>query len=142
MSNLSPAPIQNPLAEEGTGLATLPWILFFTNLFTGDTGTSWVPLPVNLTQVGTPTYQAAYFRSGQFIDFEIKIIPGTSTTSTAGSTYFPLPFEVKQDGACLVVGGLSGSGPGMVVAGLNRAYVPAWSAVTVPLTITGRVRAS
>lgn len=140
MTKLSPAPITNPLAEDN-GLPTLPWILFFTSLFTGDTGTAWIPLPTNLTAVGTPTITGAYYRSGQFIDFWITIIPGTSTTASAGSTYFDLPFDVLTDGACFAVSGLLGSNAGMVDAITNRAYVPTWSAVTVSLTVSGRVHA-
>lgn len=141
MAKINPAPIQNPLAEEGTGLATLPWILFFNSLFTGDTGTAWTPVPTSLTQVGTPTITGFYFRSGQFMDFEIHIIPGTNTSSSAGTTYFALPFDVLSDGACLAVSGLLGSNAGMVDAATNRCYTPSWVTVTVPLTVVGRVRA-
>lgn len=141
MSKINPPPITNPVIEKDTGLPTLPWILFYNSIFFGDTGTTFTPVPVNLTEVGTPTITGAYYRSGQFIDFEIVITPATSTTAVAGSTYFALPFDVLVDGACFAISGLLGSNAGAVDAATNRCYPPSWSAVTVPLTIVGRAHA-
>jgi hypothetical protein len=142
MTKINPPPNTQPVIDEETGLPTLPWILYFGSLFTGDTGTTFTPVPVSMGVSGSPTYTGAYYRSGQFFDFWILITPnGGNTTSTAGTTYFTLPFDVIVDGSCFAVLGLLGSNSGMVEASTNRCYTPTWTAATVPLTISGRVRA-
>jgi len=149
MSNYNPAPIQTPVTDtdivtkRNNGICTLPWVSFFNSLFTGDTGTSWTPTATNLTIVGAaPTITGVYYRSGQFIDFRIRIVPGTNTSSTAGTTYFSVPFNINADGANTIVSGLLGGGNGMCDSATDRIYPPAWSTVTIPLTIVGRVLAS
>lgn len=133
-----PPPIQEQVIDEG-GILTLPWILFMNNLFTGDRGTDFTPVFTNLTTVGTPTLTGRYIKIGQSLAyFWLKIVPSTSTTAVAGTTYinnFPLTF--LSDGICFAVSGLLGSTSGHITSADNRIYVPAWSAVTVPLTIVG-----
>jgi hypothetical protein len=141
MSSIQPPPIINPVIDE-SGIATLPWILFFGQIFSGDTGTSWTPSFTNLTTVGTPTITGRYYKIGSLVYFSITITPSTSTSSTAGSTYVNnFPLDVITDGACFAVSGLVGGPVGMVEASTNRIYVPDWSAVTVPLTVIGLVEA-
>lgn len=144
MPKISPPPIQNQLSEEGTGFPTLPWILFFNSIFTGDTGTNFTSVTyANLTVVGTPVITGTYYRIGQFIRFAIVIDPqGGNTSAVAGTTYFNLPFDVLVDDACFAVSGLLGTVTGMIDSTTNRCYPPAWTTVTVPLTITGMCRAS
>ncbi len=138
MSSIQPPPIQEQLANN-LGVATLPWILFFNQLFEGDTGINWTPTFTDLTTVGTPTITGRVYRlSRRICFFRVTITPGTSTTSTAGTTYinnFPLTFA--NDGICFAVSGGNGSNSGHVVASNNRIFVPAWTAVTVPLTVVG-----
>jgi len=138
-----PAPIQEQVIDE-KGFPTLPWVLFFTGIFNGDAGTSWSPTFTSLTTVGTPTFDAKYYRLSQsIVYFRITITPSTDTTSVAGTTYidnFPLTF--RADGICFAVSGGLGSASGQVVASNNRIYVPAWTAVTVPLTIVGLAEAT
>ena len=142
MSNLNPAPINQPVLEP-TGLLTLQWILFLSALYDGDTGTTFIPIPVGMGVSGVATYTGAYYRSGQFIKFYIYIVPGTSTTSTAGTTYFTLPFDVKQDSVCFATGPVTAVQSIGTIASLdNRCYTPAWSAVTVPITIVGEALAA
>jgi hypothetical protein len=123
-----------------SGKLTLPFTLFFTGLYTGDTGTTFSPTAVGLTSVGTPTIVGAYFKDGQFYDFYIYIQPGTNTSSTSGTTYFELPFDVQQDGYCGAVTGTNAS-MGAVIASSNRCYPPSWATITTPITIQGRVLA-
>jgi hypothetical protein len=124
---------------ERDGVATIPWVLFFNSIFQGDTGTDFEPTFANLTTVGTPTITGKYYLlSRQICYFSIRIVPGTSVTATAGSTAvtdFPLQFTA--DGACLAVSGLTGSNAGMISATDQKIYIPALSAVTVPVTIVG-----
>jgi len=145
---LSPPPIYATVVEQD-GKATLPWILFMNQLYEGDNGSpatgtnSWTPTFTSLTQVGVPSITGKYYRSGQFIDFWVKIVPGTSTSATAGTTYIgSLPFTITSDTHCSAVTGTTGVGLGVIQASTGRIYVPSWSLVTSLLTITGRVEAS
>lgn len=143
MTVIKPPPIYNPVIEEN-GIATLPWILFFNSLFNGDTGTIWTPSFTNLTVVGAaPTITGKVYRLGQSLAyFSVRIVPGTNTSGTAGTTYINnFPLVLKADGACLAVSGLLGSNAGMADQATNRIYPPGWAAVTVPLTIVGLVEA-
>lgn len=139
MSSVQPPPIQHQVIDEG-GLLTLPYILFFNQIFGGDTGTDWTPTFTSLTQTGTPTITGRYYKIGALVYFYVVVTPATDTTATAGTTYINnFPLDVTSDGACLAVSGLLGGSVGMVEASTNRIYVPAWSAVTVPLTVVGLV---
>ena len=139
MSNLQPPPIQEPVTDE-TGALPMPWVLFFTNLFQGDTGTEWTPTFDNLTQVGGSATITGRYRyiSRQLVYFSIRIVPATNTTATAGATAVNnFPLTLASDGAVFAVSGLVGTGSGMVNASDNKIYVPAWAAVTVPVTVVG-----
>lgn len=144
MATLKPAPIYERVAGED-GKATLPYALFFNSLFTGDMGVAWTPVFTNLTVVGAaPTITGRIYRISQSLAyFTIKIVPGTNTSSTAGSTYATgFPLTMKADGINFAVSGLLGTNSGMNDSATNRVYVPSWSAVTVTLTIIGMVEAS
>lgn len=132
-------PLYQPLADE-TGVATIPWSIFFNGLFEGDAGTPWTPTFVSLGSSGTPTITGRYYRIGQnLVWFNIGIAPATSTTSTAATTYcdnFPLTF--RADSVCFAG---TGSGAVQAIGGIrssdNRIYTPGWTDVTIPLTIVG-----
>lgn len=135
----NPAPITQQVIDEN-GLPTLPWTLFFNQNFEGDAGTDFAPEFVSLTAVGgAPTITARFFRLSQFlIYFRLTVTPVTNTSATAGTTYAEdLPFNVNADGFCLAVAGAQGGGTGIVQADTNRIYVPAWTTVTVPVTVLG-----
>lgn len=144
MTSIKAPPIYEPLADPQTGIANLPWILFFNSLFTGDTGDDWTPTFTNLTISGTPTITGRFYRFGKSLAyFRVKIVPATSTTAVAGSTYINnFPLVMQGDGACLAVTGLLGGVAGMCDQSSNNIYVPAWTAVTVPLSVVGIVEAS
>lgn len=143
MTTVKPPPIYEPLAEND-GKPRLPWVLFFNSLFNGDTGTNWTPTFTNLTISGTPTITGRLYRIGQSLAyFSVLITPATNTSAVAGTTYINnFPLTLKKDGACLAVSGLLGSSAGMCDSATNRIYVPAWTTVTVPLTVVGFVEAS
>lgn len=147
MTNVKPPPIYEPLFEAPEQLdpkPSVPWILFFQQLFNGDTGTKWNPNFVNLTQVGTPTITGRVYQISKSIAyFAVKIVPGTNTSSTAGTTYIDnFPFRMRGDGVNFAVSGLLGTNAGQCEQATNRIYVPTWSAVTIPLTVVGMVEAS
>lgn len=130
-------PIYERIAGDD-GKATLPWILFMNQIFSGDSGDAWTPTFVSLTEVGTPTIVGRYYKISQYLTaFRALVTPATSTTAVAGTTYIDnYPLSFTNDGVCFAVSGGLGS-VGHIVSANNRIYVPAWSAVTVPLTIIG-----
>lgn len=137
-SNVAPPPVRDFIVGPD-GKTNLSWVLFFNNIFEGDTGALWTPTFTNLTTVGTPTITGKYLMlTRRVVYFWAKIVPATSTSSTAGTTYinnFPLTFA--SDGIVFAVTGNLGDGPGQIVSSNNRVYVPSWAGVTVPLTVIG-----
>lgn len=139
---VQPPPIYEPVIGQD-GKATLPWILFFNQVFTGDAGTSWAPTFTGLTISGTPTLTGTIYRlSSRLVFFSALITPATSTTAIAGTTYIDnFPLTINKDGSVLAASANSAS-PGMAVAASQRIYTPAWSAFTTPVTISGLLEAS
>jgi hypothetical protein len=141
MANRSPPPIQNPLVD-GSGAITLPWALFFNQTYGGDTGTEWTPEFIALSSTGTPTIVGRYYKlSSTLIYFRVTITPATDTSAVLGNTYIQnFPFQLVADAACAaVVPPVSVFGA--CVASSNRIYVPTWTNISVPVTITGFVEA-
>ncbi len=140
---LNPPPIYMPLVGDD-GKATMPWILFFNQNFTGDTGKDWTPSFVSLASTGTPTFSGRIYKvSDNLLFFTAVITPATDTTSTAGTTYIANPpFTILRDGTCSAAGGNVGSLTGMCTAATNRIFVPAWTSAVVPITVTGLIEAS
>lgn len=136
MSKILPPPITTPLIADKEGYPDIPWINFFNQIFTGDTGTSWTPTFTSLGSTGTPTITGVYYKIGPLCYFNVTITPATDTTSTAGVTYCDLPLTARGNGPVFALSGNAG-GIGMINASQGRAYPPAWSAVTVPVTLIG-----
>lgn len=139
MTQIAPPPI-NDFLVDNEGKANLSWILFFNQLYEGDTGTSWTPTFTSLTEVGgSATITGRYYRvNRRLCFFWVKIVPVTNTSATAGTTYINnFPLTASNDGACWAVSGNLGDGPGHIVASNNRIYVPGWTTVTVPLYVVG-----
>lgn len=136
-------PINEPLFREESRVPSIPWALFFDSIWRGDRGTVWTPTFTGLTITGTPTITGRFYRVGRALCyFRVKIVPSTDTTAVAGTTYINnFPLTLSADGACNAVSGLLGSNAGMCDSATNRIYVPAWTGVTVPLTIVGTVEA-
>jgi hypothetical protein len=129
------APIQDSVVGED-GKAKKTWIFFFNALSSGDNGTNWTPVSSALD--GTYNLTGKYFRNSGFIDFWIIITPITSSTSTGGTTYIELPFDVTISSACFAVY-TTNLLAGLVDAATNRVLSPTWTSVTDIITITGRV---
>lgn len=136
-------PIRNPLTEK-EGELTLPWVLFFNQVFNGDAGTSWTPTFTGLTTVGAPTITGRYYQISQYLCyFNILITPATNTSSTAGATYVDnFPLQPSANGFCLVVGNNLGGAIGEFVSANNRIYTPSWTTVTTAINVIGFVEAS
>jgi len=140
---IQPPPITNPVVDENQ-VATMPWVLFYNQLFTGDAGTSWTPTFTSLTETGTATITGRYYKLSQYLCyFNVTVTPATDTSAVAGTTYINnFPLTASANGICFAVSGNLGTNSGMVVASNNRIYVPTWTAVTVPVTVIGLVEAN
>jgi len=132
------APIADKALDD-TGKFRPTWVEYYSELSRGDVGTSWTPVFTNLTSVGTPTLSGVYYTNIGFTDFAIKIVPGTNTSSTLGSTTVALPFTVTADAVAGVATGTSAS-LGVINASGRLVYLPTWALITSPITITGRVK--
>lgn len=141
--SLDTPPTRNPLTEKG-GQLTMPWLLFFNQLFNGDSGVAWVPTFTGLTISGTPTITGRYYQISQYLCyFNILVTPATNTSAVAGTTYIDnFPLTANSNGFCLTVSNNLGGGLGMVNASNNRIYTPAWTPVTTPINVIGIVEAS
>lgn len=146
MSILPPPTYDQLVFLDGPALGkiTTSWGQYFDQFYNGDPGSSWTPNFVNLTVSGTPIITGRYYKQGRLYYFSVRIVPSTSTTATAGTTYIDnLPVRITADGSCNVVAGnLGDTANGICVSASNRIYPPSWSAVTVPLTICGWVESN
>lgn len=143
MSALSPPPTYELIADKDTGKVTLPWLLFFDQVFTGDQGTPWVPTITGLTISGTPVITGSYYQMGSLAFFKIVIVPATSTTSVSGTTYCNnFPLTISSDTSCSAVTNAPSAALGMCDSATNRIYFPSWTAITSQVTISGWVIAS
>lgn len=148
MTSLTAPPIYSPLIDDPTDpVAGLPWILFFNQVYSGDLGQQWNPTFTGLTVSGAaPTITGNFYQITQaLLAFTVRIVPatGSSTTSTAGTTYINnFPLRMNGDGIVFAVSGLLGTNSGQCEFATNRVYPPSWSAVTIPLTLFGFVEAS
>lgn len=135
--SLKPPQFGDPIYNEDKSMNP-SWVLFFNQAYIGDLGVPWTPTFQNLGTSGTPSFSGRYYKLSQELAyFRIDITPGTSTTSTQGSTYCDnFPLTVRGMGLCAAVGGSVGVGIGAVQT-TGRIYLPGWSGVTVPVSIVG-----
>jgi len=138
MSIISDAPIAENLIDDAKK-ARPAWVEFFASITRGDVGTTWTPVITGLTSVGTPVISGVYYQNQGFTDWAVKIVPGTDTSSTSGVTSIALPFGVINDAPCFAVTGFTGA-IGVINAAAKLAYLPTWTSITSPVTITGRVK--
>jgi len=105
-----------------------------------DVWESWTPVPVSMTEVGTATYYGRFRVVGAQCFFQITITAGTSTASTAGLTYFPLPLAAKGYAAMANAYNATGNTPldvcAMAIAN-SRVYPPTWAATGDVIKIAG-----
>lgn len=136
--SITEAPISDNVIDDSKK-ARPTWVEFFASLTRGDVGTTWTPVITGLTSTGTPTISGVYYQNAGFTDWVVKIVPATDTSSTLGVTFITLPFGVTADQPCFAVTGTSAAN-GVVNAAAKQAYTPTWTAITAPVTISGRVK--
>lgn len=142
MTVLSPPPIYDPISDDD-GKVSKSWALFFNSIYNGDQGTAWTPVATSLGTTGTPVLTGIIYQVSKKLSvFRILITPATNTTSTAGTTYFTgLPVTVLANGFCTAQSSNLGDPTGEVTTA-GRIYTPAWTNITVPVTVTGLIEAS
>lgn len=142
MTGITPPPLYDPVVDQ-SGVASVSWTLFFNKLFQGDTGTEWTPTFQNLTVSGTPEITGRYYRINRnIVYFRVTIVPETSTSSTAGTTYIDnFPLSLRGDGICFSVTSGVGSIAGHVDLASGRIFTPSWTTVPNTISIIGMVEA-
>jgi hypothetical protein len=130
-------------AESIPGIKTFTSGLSFggTNLSNYTEG-SFTPTFIGLTETGgISTKTGGYIRIGNWVQWWVKIVPVTSTSSAGGYTTYinnipfsnlrPVPaLSVINDATVAIIGfGLVGGG--------GLAFMPAWSAVANSILISG-----
>jgi len=53
--------------------------------------TDWTPVRTSWTDVGTPVVTGRYRIVGRACEFQVKVVPGTTIATTAGTSYIGLP---------------------------------------------------
>jgi len=103
---------------------------YFDAIYSTYASGSWTPVPHSLTTTGTPTYTGWWTRIGNRVFIELKITPGTNTTSTAGTTYFTgLPYAVSVQGnGSAIDGGINSLGVGLIYTTGSKVFTPTWAA--------------
>lgn len=130
---LTPEDLPGDLSTTGPGV--LYQASTGADITTTPEGT-WTPTFTGLTTVGSPTITGRYTQLGRMVFFSIKIVPGTSTASTAGTTNCDLPITAAQDGTCAAVSQSSITSYGIgSVDGV--CYTPTWAATGETIVITG-----
>lgn len=135
---ISEAPIADKMVDDNIKCRP-SWVQFFALLVRGDSGVAFTPSFTSLGQTGAPTISGVYYQNNGFADFFVKIVPATNTSSVFGTTNFKLPFSVSADVPCgTVIGGAVGQG--VIQASTGLVFPPTWTNITVPVTISGRVK--
>lgn len=136
-------PLNQPLLNPD-GSIPMQWILFFNQIYNGDAGQAWTPTFNSLTISGSiPKVTGRVYQLSKYLTmFTANLIPGTNTSAVAGTTFIDnFPFIMQGDGLVFAVSGRLGSSSGMCEKATNKIWVPAWTTVTVPLTLVGFVEA-
>lgn len=106
-----------------------------------DTWVPWTPVRTGWTDVGTSTVTGRYHVIGRQCFFVVRVVPGTSVATTAGTSYIGLPLTASG------IGGNGGSmenrtsniavGSCVLDSTNSRVYVPTQVATGNTLTISG-----
>lgn len=103
---------------------------------------SWTPTRTGWVDVGTPTVTARYCQVGAVIHFQVKVVPATTTATTAGTSYISLPTSMgasslSGDGSFMDNTTFISVGPCVFSPSNSRCYVPSQAATGDTLTIAG-----
>lgn len=103
---------------------------------------AWTPTRTGWTDVGAATVTAYYIEMGSVCYIEVKIVPGTTTATVAGTSYINLPIPVNATGISGV--GVMENLTTLIAVGTcafdatnGRFYMPTQGATANTLTIAG-----
>lgn len=104
--------------------------------------TTWTPSRTGWTDVGSPTVTGRYCQVGPVIHFQIKVVPGTTVATTAGTSYTTLPVSCGASalsGMAMMqnLSTLIAVGDCVIDTANSRCYVPTQAASGNTLLIAG-----
>ena len=104
--------------------------------------TSFTPSRTGWTDVGTPTVTGRYLQAGNLCFFQVKIVPATTTATTAGTSYIALPLTAGAsgmggDGSMENITTLIAVGACAFDVTNSRVYVPTQAATGNSLSVAG-----
>lgn len=102
----------------------------YRDLLSVDRWESFTPT-FSLTVVDTPTYTGRFRIQGRQCEFQVKIVPGTSIASTAGTSYMNLPVPANGiAGMAAMTNATTGIAVGLchIDVSNSRCYLPAQTA--------------
>ena len=122
------------------GLMSQEWLGYFTSR-QGRNQKPWEPVLVNLGG-GVAVVSGYWTLSERLFSFSIRITPSTTTSSVLASTYLDLPFSSLADGAALAFNTSTKTllGAALIEAGTSRAYLPTWTTLAAPVSVSGSVQ--
>lgn len=140
MSNLEQPPFRTVV--EDNGLFSRPWQKWLGDFYNNSSSSSKSYTPVATGLTGTAVITGSTNKIGGLLYFQYLIVPSASTSSVLGTTYILLPYTAAAYGSltAMKVSSRVLLGVGQVDIGTSKAYTPAWSAVTEPISITGFVQ--
>ena len=113
----------------------------YTDLLGQSKWSTWTPVFTSLTTTGTPTLSGRYRIVGRSVEYQVKIVPGTNTASTADTTYFALPIAAKGFGGVIQTSASASmtlTGTSKAIDATNsRGYCDGWAASTNTIFIAG-----
>ena len=112
----------------------------YRDLVGTDNWLAWTPARTGWTDVGSPTVTARMHVVGRQCFIQVKVVPGTTVATVAGTSYISLPFAAKGlagGGSMMNLTTLVGVGTCAVDVANSRMYVPAQAATGNTLTIEG-----
>ena len=103
-----------------------------------DRWETWTPVRTRWTDVGTPTVTGRWHSIVRETKIQVKVVPGTTVATTAGTSYIALPrpaVGLCGDGSMMNITTLIGVGDCAIDVTNSRIYVPAQLATGNTLTI-------
>jgi hypothetical protein len=100
----------------------------------------WTPVRSGWTDVGSPTVSGQFHIVGRQVFIQVKIVPGTTVATTAGTSYISLPIPaagIGGDGSMVNVTTLVAVGACAIDVTMSRIYVPTQAATGNTLTVSG-----
>ena len=105
-----------------------------------DQWSDWTPSRPGWTDVGSPTVTGRYRTIGHKCEFQVKIVPGTTCATVAGTSYMTLPLTAAGLGGeanMINLTTLIAVGLGVIDVTNSLVYVPTQTATGNTLVVSG-----